>query len=375
MSQSPTVNVSQFVALVNQTLEYAYPDIIITGELAHFSVRKEKWLYFDLKDDMSSVRFFGTVYQLPGPLEDGMMLAVRGVPRLHPRFGFTVNVQSITPVGQGSIKKAADLLKDKLQKEGLFDESRKRALAYPPQHIGLVASSESAAYHDFIKVLSSRWGGLRISLADVAVQGETAVEQITNALEHFNQLSDTPDVLVITRGGGSAEDLQAFSNEQLTRAVAGSRIPTLVAIGHEIDISLAELVADRRASTPSNAAEILVPDRKAELRRLEMQKSSLAGSVQSVLKTAGRNLQHSRQELFGSAEKHFTNARNTLKSRTQLLDVLDPNQALRRGYALLRDAKGQVIRSGHSVKNGDGIEVKLHDATLQTEVKKVTIIQ
>lgn len=374
MSQSPTVSVSQFVALINQTLEYAYPDIIITGELAHFSVRKDKWLYFDLKDDMSSVRFFGTVYQLPGPLEDGMMLAVRGVPRLHPRFGFTVNVQSITPVGQGSIKKAADLLKDKLQKEGLFDESRKRTLAYPPQHIGLIASSESAAYHDFIKVLGGRWGGLKITLADVAVQGETAVEQITNALEHFNQLPDTPDVLVITRGGGSAEDLQAFSNEQLTRAVAASRIPTLVAIGHEIDISLAELAADRRASTPSNAAEVLVPDRKAELKRVEMQKASLENSVHSVLKVTGRNLQRLRQDLHDLTEKHITQAQHSLRSRAKLLEVLDPNQALRRGYALLRNDNGQVIRSGRNVKAGDGLEIKMQDATLQTEVRKVTII-
>lgn len=373
MSQAPTVSVSQFVALLNQTLEYAYPDIIITGELAHFSVRKEKWVYFDLKDDMASVRFFGTVYQLPGPLEDGMMLAVRGLPRLHPRFGFTVNVQSITPVGQGSIKKAADLLKDKLQKEGLFDESRKRVIPYPPQHVGLIASSESAAYHDFVKVLGGRWGGLQITLADVAVQGEMAVEQIVNAIEHFNQLPDAPDVLVLTRGGGSAEDLQAFSNEQLTRAVAASRIPTLVAIGHEIDVSLAELAADRRASTPSNAAEMLVPDRRAEHNHLKTQTSSLINSARSALDMAKRNLKQTQQAIHDVAEQQFMHVQRSLKNRQQLLTALDPNQALRRGYALLRDVNGQVIRSGQKLKSGDELEIKMQDATLQTQVKKVTI--
>jgi exodeoxyribonuclease VII large subunit len=143
-----TFSVSEFVALLNQTLEYAYPNVTITGELANFRVSKNRWAYFDLKDEEATVRFFGTIYQLPGPLEDGMMVAVRGVPRLHPQYGFSITVQHIQPVGEGSIRKAAQLLEAKLTAEGLFDPERKRPLPYPPAHIGLVASAESAAYRD-----------------------------------------------------------------------------------------------------------------------------------------------------------------------------------------------------------------------------------
>jgi exodeoxyribonuclease VII large subunit len=372
MSQAPTVSVGQFVGLLNQTLEYAYPDITITGELAHFNVRKDKWVYFDLKDDIASVRFFGTVYQLPGPLEDGMMLAVRGMPRLHPKFGFTVNVQSMRPLGEGSIKKAADLLKAKLTQEGLFDESRKRALPYPPEHIGLIASSESAAYHDFTKVLGARWGGMKLSLADVAVQGEMAASQIIAAIEHFNQTPQAPDVLVVTRGGGSTEDLQAFSDEQLTRAVAASRIPTLVAIGHEVDVSLAELAADRRASTPSNAAEMLVPDRRAELTHIQLQRDLIGRSIQKTVEIAKLNLYDRRQKTFNLAKQALDHAVTNLNHQKILLGALDPNSALRRGYALLRK-DNRAVYSASQLAVGDNIEVKISDATLTAEVKKVTI--
>ncbi|HZM63792.1 MAG TPA: exodeoxyribonuclease VII large subunit, partial [Candidatus Saccharimonadales bacterium] len=166
-----TLTVSEFVALVNQTLEYAYPNVTITGELANFRVSKNRWVYFDLKDTESSIKCFGTVYQLPGPLEDGIMLAVKGAPRLHPLYGFSVNVLSMTPVGEGSIKKAAALLQAKLTAEGLFDAERKRPLPHPPYSIGLITSAESAAYRDFMKILNARWGGVTVTLADVQVQG------------------------------------------------------------------------------------------------------------------------------------------------------------------------------------------------------------
>jgi exodeoxyribonuclease VII large subunit len=263
-----TVSVSEFVDLVNQAYDIAFPSITIEGELANFRVSKNKWVYFDLKDEQASVKFFGTIYMLPGPLEDGMVLQVRGTPRMHPLYGFSVTAQAIRPVGEGAIKRASELLQAKLTAEGLFDLGRKRALPVIPERIGLIASRESAAYIDFMKIMNARWGGVEIQFIDVQVQGEVAPMQVVSALQQFNQLQSPPEVIVITRGGGSAEDLQAFSTEQVTRAVALSRIPTLVAIGHERDISLAELAADLRASTPSNAAELLVPDRQELLARL-----------------------------------------------------------------------------------------------------------
>ena len=157
MSELLILGVSDFVTYVNQTLETAYPYVTIEGELANFRVSRNRWVYFDLKDAEASVRFFGTVYALPGPLEDGMVLRVSGNPRLHSQFGFSVNVQTITPVGEGSLRRAADLLAAKLQAEGLFALERKRVLPYPPRRIALLTADKSAAYVDFLKILNARW--------------------------------------------------------------------------------------------------------------------------------------------------------------------------------------------------------------------------
>jgi exodeoxyribonuclease VII large subunit len=372
MSTELTLAVGEFVALLNQTLEYAYPNVTVTGELANFRVSKNRWVYFDLKDEEATVRFFGTVYHLPGPLEDGMLLAVQGMPRLHPQYGFSVNITSMRPVGEGSIKKAAALLQAKLAAEGLFDPERKRSLPYPPKHIGLIASAESAAYRDFVKILNARWGGMQISLIDVQVQGEVAPGQVVAAIEQFNQFPEPPDVLVITRGGGSAEDLQAFSTEQVTRAVAGSRIPTVVAIGHEVDVSLAELAADQRASTPSNAAELLVPDRKAVLASLKTYKDQLKREALQMVANATATLEFSRGTLHDRAEQITLRARNSLTQRRQLLEAFDPQAALARGYALVR-AGGKLIRSGKQIKSGDELVIGLSDARVTTNVKQVTM--
>jgi exodeoxyribonuclease VII large subunit len=363
-------SVSDFVGLLNQTLEYAYPVVSIVGELSNFRVSKNRWVYFDLKDEYSSVKFFGTVYQLPGPLEDGLMLQVRGTPRLHNQFGFSVNVQNIQPVGEGSLKKAAALLEAKLAAEGLFDESRKRPLPYPPKTIGLITSGESAAYHDFIKIITARWGGIDIQLADVQVQGERAPAQIVAAIEHFNTHAEPVDVLVVTRGGGSAEDLAAFSTEQVTRAVAGSRIPTIVAIGHEVDISLGELAADRRASTPSNAAEMLVPDKKHELAVIRDAQSTLRHALQQSVNDQKRKLGEVMSALHAVAEQTVVRATESLSRRLNLLEAFNPTAALRRGYAVIRTEQGAILRSGKGVLAGDVLDIELTDATITTKVKE-----
>ena len=367
-----TLSVSEFVSLVNQTLEYAYPAVTITGELANFRVSKNRWVYFDLKDDDASVRFFGTVYQLPGPLEDGMLLAVQGNPRLHQLYGFSVNIVRMRPVGEGSIKKAAALLEAKLKAEGLFDPSRKRMLPYPPRRIGLITSGESAAYRDFVKILNARWGGVQVELIDVQVQGEIAPLQITAAIEQFNQQAEPPDVLVVTRGGGSAEDLAAFSTEQVTRAVAASRIPTLVAIGHEVDISLAELAADQRASTPSNAAELLVPDRKHVLAGLQATRQQLYQSTERVIANARTQLKHTSQLARQAAEHTVRNAGQKLLLQQQLLQAFNPHAALQRGYAVVRSGN-TVVNSGRALKAGTDVTITLSDSRVTATVKSVTM--
>lgn len=370
MSSSPVqLTVSEFVAVLNQTLEYAYSSVTIVGELSNFRISKNKWVYFDLKDEQSSVKFFGTVFQLPGPLEDGMMLQVQGMPRLHNQFGFSVNVSSMLPVGEGSLRKAAELLRAKLEAEGLFDAERKRPIPYPPQTIGLITSGESAAYHDFIKIINQRWAGVQIRLADVQVQGEAAVGQIVAALEQFNAKAETPDVLVLTRGGGSADDLAVFSTEQVTRAVAASRIPTVVAIGHEVDVSLVELAADQRASTPSNAAELLVPDKKAVAAQLVTVRSRLLDMVEQRLRDEQGQLGQQRALLRQHMRHHLEVCGQLLVRSQQLLRALDPNAALARGYAVVRSS-GKIIKSVKQLHAGDKLTIQLTDGQIDATVER-----
>jgi exodeoxyribonuclease VII large subunit len=363
------LEVSDFVALVNQTFDYAYPSVTIHGELANFRISKNKWVYFDLKDKMATVRFFGTVYQLTGPLEDGMLLRVHGVPRLHALYGFSVTILSLRHEGEGTIRRAADLLRAKLQAEGLFDVVRKRPLAYPPARIGLITSIESAAYADFVKIVDTRWRGITIECVDVQVQGEVAPEQIVTAIEYFGQQSTPPEVLVLIRGGGSAEDLYTFSTEQVTRAVAGSRVPTLVAIGHEVDISLAELAADLRASTPSNAAELLVPHRSEVLQQLENSSFRLREMTLANIRTNKRLLVRHGVELGQALAHGLVRSRGRLVAYRQLLDALNPQTILQRGYAIVRIEGRHLLRRTVDVQSGDIVNIELSDGGVDATIR------
>ncbi len=364
------LSVSDFVGVLNQTLENAYPNVVIVGELANFRVSKNRWVYFDLKDEYASVRFFGTVYQLPGPLEDGMMLQVRGNPRLHPLYNFSVTVVSMQPVGEGSLRKAAALLQAKLTAEGLFDESRKRPLPYPPASVGLITSGESAAYADFVKIMNERWGGVDITLTDVQVQGEAAPSQIVRAIEYFNAHAQPPEVLIITRGGGSAEDLAAFNTEPVTRAVAASRIPTIVAIGHEVDISLAELAADQRASTPSNAAQLLVPDRQHELQQLQLIKNQLGQLLSQLTIGFKRQITDYQQRLHDQTRRIIERQQQAVHLKRQLLAAFNPQQILKRGYAVVYQ-DGKAITSVKGRKKGERLTVRLQDGRIETTITEV----
>lgn len=362
---------SDFVALLNQTLEYAYPNVLIEGELANFRISKNRWVYFDLKDQGATVKFFGTVYMLPGPLEDGLRVQVKATPRLHPQFGFNLTAQTIQPVGAGTLKRAFELLQAKLTAEGLFLPERKRRLPYPPLTVGLITSNESAAYADFVKIMNERWGGVDIQVANVQVQGESAPAMIVRAIEYFNSLSELPEVLVITRGGGSAEDLYAFNTEQVTRAVAASRIPTLVAIGHEVDISLAELAADQRASTPSNAAQMLVPERADRLRHLEQKRADLSRVLDERFFVAHQRLDVARLQFQDGLHDSLMMAQRGLVQRKQLLVAFDPHAVLRRGYSLVSSEQGKVISHVAALTKGSKVQLMLSDGTAQATIESV----
>lgn len=359
---SPT----DFVVSTNQALEYAMQHIMIEGELSEFKVRKGRWLYFKIKDDMSVVDCFGTVYMLPGPIEDGAMIRISGLAKLHPAYGFSFQVQSISISGEGNIKKTQDMLRDKLASEGLFDDSRKRPIEPVPASIGLVTSAEGAAVEDFIKVSKERWPALTITVYDTLVQGERSPDSIINSLVKANQANH--DVIVITRGGGSAEDLAAFSHEQVVRAVAASKTPTMVAIGHEIDESLSELVSDARASTPSNAAELLMPDMAAEKKYLDNVRASLGSSLVDVSSRIKLARQHLAKELDYRIESLLSRESAWAEMQCKRLGSLDPDRWLRPGLAMV-STSGGLVKDPAALQRGDKITLRFKEISREAEVK------
>lgn len=364
------LGVSDLVALVNQTLEYAYPSVVVEGEVASFKVSKGKFVFFDIKDDESVVSCFMMVYQLRTALEDGMKIRVVAQPKLTAWGKFSLTVRQAAPVGEGSIKRSFELLRAKLEKEGLFDPARKRSLPLMPQRVGLIASVESAGYADFIKILNNRWGGVDVTVADVLVQGVDASGQIVDAIRHFNEQALPVDVLVIVRGGGSAEDLAVFNDEPLVRAVAASRIPTLVGVGHEVDTSLADLAADVRAATPSNAAQLLVPDREAIIRELQHKQQRMLTQLSAHRERLQRHTRLAIERLLGRLSSALDMQQRHVRYARQTLRQLDPKVVLRRGYALVRTEKG-LVKDATKLKPGDAIAIELSSSIINAGVQDV----
>jgi len=364
----PIFDVTSAVAVLNQTLDYAFPTITVVGEISDFRVSKEKWIYFDIKDDQSKLKCFGTVYQLRMPLESGMQVEIIANPRLHNLYGFSLNIQSVRPVGEGSIKKASDLLKAKLEKEGLFSSERKRYIATAPARIGLISSEQSAGYADFIKIMNARWQGTSVELYNVQVQGESAPEEVVRAIHYFSQQSDPVDVVVIIRGGGSIDDLSTFSVEKVVRAVSASRIPTLVAIGHEVDESLSELTADMRASTPSNAAELLFPDKKEIIKQIHLRLLSLSDNVSMILDSKTAQLNQNKLILTHRLDQILAQKQQEIKYARSILESSHPRATLKRGYALIHSGSKLVSSSKQALPNMD-IEIEFRDARVKAKIK------
>lgn len=355
------LSVSDFVALTNQTLEYAYPNVAVQGEVTEFKVSQGKWVYFKIKDEESVVDCFMTLWQLRVPIENGMMVIVQGSPKLTKWGRFSLTIKTIRPSGEGAIKKSFELLRAKLDEEGLFAPERKRRLPTYVKRVGVISSTEAAGYGDFMKIVNDRWGGVEYIVAHTQVQGESAPDQMIRALAHLNGLEEPPEVIVIIRGGGSADDLAAFNDEQLVRAIAASRVPTLVGVGHEVDQSLADLAADVRAATPSNAAQLLVPDRRAVVESIRSQTRSIVPIVLQTIDASVAGLKRLLVDAIERVERHALSISDGLESQRQVLRQLDPQTVLARGYALIRGT--QTV--------GAAIEVETQNVILEAEVKNV----
>lgn len=341
---APKLSVSEFIAITNQTLEYAYPLVEIEGEVASFKVNQGKFVFFDIKDSGGSVGCFMMLFSLRVPIEDGMKVVVTATPKLTQWGKFSLTVKSVRPSGEGSLKKSFELLRDKLDKEGLFAPDRKRPLPTLPRHIAVISSPQAAGYADFIKIIGDRWGGLQVDVAAVTVQGDSAPDQIIRALRYFNEQEDLPEIIVLIRGGGSADDLSAFNDEQLVRAIAASRVPTVTGIGHETDDSLSDMAADVRAATPSNAAQILVPDKHEIVRGMRAELRAVMPVIISRIEATRDRLRSGLVDAVRRTEESTETYRNRLAHAGQLLNELDPARVLERGYALLR---GELKQGGH----------------------------
>lgn len=355
------LSVSDFVAVTNQTLEYAYPVVSVVGEVSEYRISQGKWVSFKLKDEGAVVNCFAGVFQVRTPLADGMKVVVTAQPRLNVKGYFNLNVRAVKPVGEGSIKKGFELLKAKLEAEGLFAPERKRALPRVPQHIGVITSTESAAYADFVRIMNERWGGMKVEVAHTQVQGEPAPDQMIRALQYFNGLDVLPQVLVIIRGGGSAEDLATFNDEPLVRAIATSRIPTLVGVGHEIDHTLADMVADVRAATPTHAAETLVPDRQEIIRSAKAQAQSIGHLLIQAIDQYARQTRDQLDSAFRRIQERLDDTFERLAAMRVTIAQVNPETILRRGYALVR---GEVAI-------GKSIEVETTTQYITAEVHDV----
>lgn len=335
MENTP-VSVAEAVALVNQTLDYAFPTLVVEGEIASFKVNQGKFVFFDLKDDEASLGCFMMVFQLRTVLETGMRVQVVAVPKLTAWGKFSLTVRDVRPVGEGSIKRAFELLRGKLEKEGLFAPERKRPLPSVPGRIAVISSIQAAGYADFMRILDERWGGVDVQVAHVQVQGGVAPGQMVRALAYFNAQPELADVVVMIRGGGSADDLAAFNDEALVRAIAASRIPTLVGVGHEIDETLADYAADVRSATPSHAAQLVVPNKHDVLRAMRGQLSQVMQRVEAQVEETSLTIRSCVQQMFELVEGVLSEVARELDHRRTVLLALDPKNVLERGYAIVR---------------------------------------
>ncbi len=364
--------------------------VYISGEISNFTNHyKSGHLYFTLKDETAAVKavmFKGQASKLTFEPESGMKVIVRARVSLYDRDGaYQIYVDAMQPDGVGALQKAYEQLKAKLEKEGLFDDKRKKPLPRFPQKVGVITAETGAAVRDIINVLGRRYPLADIVLCPVLVQGDGAPPQLIEALERMNA-EKAADVIIIGRGGGSIEDLWAFNDEGVARAVAASEIPVISAVGHETDFTICDFVADLRAPTPSAAAEQAVPDQnelrtqlghlterasaaldfrlKRERQRLEaLAKSRMLREPMTLIEEQQMRLDYTVRGLQTVCGGTVLNEQKRLSAAAAKLDALSPLKVLGRGYAIAR--KGEtVLRSVKDVKSGDRLTVRLSDGEL-----------
>ena len=371
--------------------------VAVKGEISNYKVYPSGHHYFTLKDDSSALKcvmFRGNAMRLKFKPENGMNVIVMGKISVYPRDGaYQLYCNAMVLDGVGDLQAAFEQLKAKLQAAGLFDREHKKELPRYPDTIGIITSSAGAAVHDVIRVLKKRYPLTTVRLLPVRVQGAEAPGEIVAAIRYANT-HKLADLLIVGRGGGSIEDLWAFNDEQVAYAIYDSEIPVISAVGHEPDVTISDYVADLRAATPSNAAELAVPDCDAIRQLMDTMLAAMQTSVTRRLKAARQHFNILRSsESLQSADRYITQRRNALElmhtrlftsgqrtisaknekfiSLTAKLDAMSPLKVLTRGYAMASTAEGQLIRSVKGIKKGDNVRVNLSDGYLQADVTDI----
>ena len=367
--------VAELTKNIRRVLEKDFSSLWVEGEISNFTLHSSGHMYFSLKDEssvMSAVMFRGSNKDLKFQVKDGMQVVCFGRIGVYEKRGqYQLYVDKMEPKGVGALQLAFEQLKAKLYKEGLFDKERKKPIPFLPTRIGVVTSPTGAAIRDILNVARRRFSNVEIILNPVKVQGTGAKEEIVKAIELFNTMGDI-DVMIVGRGGGSIEDLWAFNEEVVARAISRSKIPIISAVGHEIDWTISDFVADMRVPTPSAAAERVLP-RKEELmtrigNALERLKNSLFNNViqnQQRIDELLSNLRL-RQEFIVKFKKQ------NLKTMFGKLEALSPLAVLKRGYSITETLDGKkVLKDIKDVNKGERIKTVLSKGQIISEVEDI----
>ena len=371
-------------------------NICVQGELSNYKTYPSGHHYFTLKDASGSLRcvmFRTQASRLRFRPENGMMAIARGRIAVFPRDGvYQLYCDGLSPAGAGDLALAFEQLKAKLFAEGLFAAEHKRPLPSYPERIAIVTSSAGAAVHDLIRILGRRYPMAKVLLLPVRVQGPEAPAEIAGAIRYANRWN-VADVLITGRGGGSMEDLWAFNDERVARAIYESKIPVISAVGHEPDVTIADFTADARASTPSNAAEIAVPDQEGLLRRLQSAAERMEQSEETQLKALRKKLEalssrrvmrnqlayvqdkrmlltHLQQRMGDLEGQALSRRRERFSALAASLDAMSPLKVLRRGYAMVQNPAGTVVRSWREAPAGSEVTITLGDGGLACTVDR-----
>lgn len=382
---------------IHDLLESSFSELWVEGEISNCKSYPSGHTYLTLKDEKSQIRavlWKGNAFGLKFRPEDGLKILARGRVTSYPvRGDLQFVISTLEPKEKGGLQLAFEQLKAKLEAEGLFAEDRKRPIPEYPSAIGVVTSLQGAALRDILSVVRRRWEGLEVLIAPVAVQGDAAKDEIARAIGDLNRHFPELDVLLVGRGGGSIEDLWAFNEEKVARAIAASDIPVISCVGHETDFTIADFVADRRAPTPSAAAEMAVPDKRAALEQVYGLERDLADSIlvlverleerlgylkrhpalQSPTRIYDEKLRRAQElatRLPETVRQIIRHAEKDLALQAQRLDAFSPLKVLARGYAIAeKRATGEILRKASQVRAGDKILLRLHEGEVHCEVK------